>query len=257
MRVFFLFQSFVLNQTRCCFYSDKLQTMHQQLLANGTDRDLFEDHVVKCMQRYGPNHERTVLAQMSLGACKLQQGEHAAARIELEAAAAASEAALGLCHEHTLSAWEALGALHMQLGDYGSAARWFEQVASGRLAEVGAGHWRTLNAQAGLAQCLLRAGRADEAVALLEVAAPGLEAQLGPMHPAVGYAQQSLGVARQQQQQQQQRRRQHASEAGASGAAREADVDELASWGFDRDAVRGALEAANGDKQAAANMLLG
>ena len=37
----------------------------------------------------------------------------------------------------------------------------------------------------------------------------------------------------------------------------QSDVDELVTWGFEEPAVRTALEAADGDKEAAANMLLG
>ena len=41
------------------------------------------------------------------------------------------------------------------------------------------------------------------------------------------------------------------------GVTDAAAVAELVSWGFDESAVRSALEAAGGDKEAAANMLLG
>ena len=41
------------------------------------------------------------------------------------------------------------------------------------------------------------------------------------------------------------------------GVTDTAAVAELVSWGFDESAVRSALEAAGGDKEAAANMLLG
>ena len=46
-------------------------------------------------------------------------------------------------------------------------------------------------------------------------------------------------------------------EEAGDGAADAADVAELVSWGFEESAVRSALEAAGGDKEAAANMLLG
>eukprot|EP01046_Picozoa_sp_COSAG06_P002695 COSAG06_NODE_98_length_24155_cov_29.681784_2_plen_1250_part_00 len=236
-------------------------------------RPIYHALVASFARRHGASNELTLQSRLNLAACMANQEDDDAARVELEAAAEGLEATLGPAHDRTLAARQALASQLYNTGDHLAAISAWEGVVATRMGSQGAGHWETLDAQAQLAHSMLELGRAPEAVGLLEVVAPALAAQLGAEHQHAAFAQLVLQEACRMQTHMQrnglsttqmaeivaaekQRSQQRAGPPQPQQPAALDDVEELVSWGFDRAVVLTALEATDGDKEVAINMLL-
>ena len=116
------------------------------LQQQGRDTEARPLFAAALTEQNGGAHERTLYARMSLGGCMLMQGEHGAARVELEAAVGAADA-------RTLTARENLASLLATTGDHAAAAAAYGRVVAAQTQPHGVRNWCTLAAQAKWAKC--------------------------------------------------------------------------------------------------------